>query len=250
MHNDQIVTLFSTQETGGFLKPDLDSTSVIVRDPLAVQARRHISRRLSSGVWKPGERITIRALAHELGISTTPVREVLLQLASIGCLELKQNTSFSVPAMSLDAYLETRRLRLILEGEAAAVAAERARDRDIDHLAAIHARLEVAERNQDVPACLEYNQAFHLTLAQMSHLSTLVTFVETLWLRSGPILNALFPRVQSWQQGIYRHLDVIAGLRAHDAEGTRTAIQSDIIEGGPIIEAVLRSQIDSEEHAP
>jgi len=228
----------------------LDQPGVIMRDPLAVQARRLVSHRLSSGAWKPGERITIRALAQELGISTTPVREVLIQLASIGCLELKQNTSFSVPAMSLDAYLETRRLRVLLEGEAAAVAAERATDKAIDDLAAIHARLEVAESEKDVPGCLEYNRAFHLTLAEMSDLPTLVTFVETLWLRSGPILNALFPRVQPWQQGVYRHLEVIAGLRARDAERARRAIQSDIVEGGPFIEAVLRAKIRSLGAAP
>ncbi len=195
------------------------------------------------GAWKPGDRITIRALAQELGISTTPVRELLLQLVSIGCLELKQNTSFSVPPMTLDAYLETRRLRVLLEGEAAAVAAVRASEDEIDRLEAIHARLEIAERDQDIPGCLEYNQAFHLTLAEMSELATLFNFVETLWLRSGPILNALFPRVQPWQRGVYRHLDVLAGLRAHDPDRTRAAIQNDIIEGGPLIEAVLRSQI-------
>lgn len=218
---------------------------MIVRDPLAVQARRHITRRLTSGAWKPGERITIRALAQELGISTTPVREVLLQLTSLGCLELKQNTSFSVPPLSLDAYLETRRLRVLLEGEAAAVAAERASDKEVDDLAAIHARLEVAERDQDIPGCLEFNRAFHLTLVEMSRLTTLVSFVETLWLRSGPMLNALFPRVQPWQQGIYRHLDVIAGLRARNPERTRIAIQSDLIEGGAVIEAALRAQIEN-----
>lgn len=218
-------------------------TSEIVRDPLLAQVRRYVSRQLCSGAWKPGERITIRALAQELGISTTPVRELLLQLVSIGCLELKQNTSFSVPSMSLDAYLETRRLRIMLEGEAALVAAERATPEEIDRLAAIHARLEIAERDQDIPGCLEYNRAFHLTLVEMSHMATLNNFVETLWLRSGPILNALFPRVQPWQRGVYRHLDVLNGLRARDAERTKRAIQSDIIEGGPLIEAVLRSQM-------
>ena len=216
----------------------------IVRDPLVVQTRRFVSRRLSSGAWKPGERITIRALAQELGISTTPVREVLLQMVSIGCLELKQNTSFSVPPMSLDVYLETRSLRILLEGEAAAVAARVATDREIDELAKIHTQLEAVEDAQDVPGSLEWNRTFHLTLTEMSRLPTLITFVETLWLRSGPILNALFPRVQPWQQGIYRHLDVLAGLRARDPERARMAIQNDIIEGGPLIEAVLRAQME------
>lgn len=66
----------------------------IVRDPLATQARRFIVRQLGSASWKPGHRVTIRSLAQQLGISTTPVREVLMQLVSTGCLELKQNTSF------------------------------------------------------------------------------------------------------------------------------------------------------------
>jgi hypothetical protein len=43
---------------------------------------------------------------------------------------------------------------------------------------------------------------------------------------------------------------VIAGLRAHDAERARNAIQSDIVEGGPFIEAVLRAQIKSLREAP
>lgn len=227
---------------------DLDlpaNRNAIVRDPLAVQARRHIARHLTSGAWKPGARITIRALAQELGISTTPVREVLLQLAATGCLELKQNTSFSVPPVSLEVYLETRRLRVLLEGEAAAVAAERATDKEIDSLAAIHTRLEQAESDADVPGCLAFNRAFHLSLVEMSRLATLVTFVETLWLRSGPMLNALFPRVQPWQQGIYRHLDVIAGLRARSPEQARVAIQLDLLEGGAVIESALRAQIDA-----
>ncbi len=224
--------------------------SAIVRDPLAVQTRRFVSRRLTSGAWKPGERITIRALAQELGISTTPVREVLLQLASIGCLELKQNTSFSVPPMSLDAYLQTRRLRVLLEGEAAAVAASQATEQEVEELAQIHTRLEAAERDQDVQGSLEWNQAFHLTLVELSRQPTLITFVETLWLRSGPILNALFPRVQPWQKGIYRHLDVLEGLREKNPEKTRTAIQNDIIEGGPLIESVLRAQIGESPEEP
>jgi DNA-binding GntR family transcriptional regulator len=97
-------------------RPPVGRTNEVVRDPLLAQARRYVSRQLCSGAWKPGERITIRALAQELGISTTPVREVLLQLVSIGCLELKQNTSFNVPPMSLQTYLETRRLRVMLGG--------------------------------------------------------------------------------------------------------------------------------------
>jgi DNA-binding GntR family transcriptional regulator len=42
---------------------------------------------------------------------------------------------------------------------------------------------------------------------------------------------------------VYRHLDVLSALRARDAERTRSAIQNDIIEGGPLIEAVLRSRM-------
>ncbi len=217
-----------------------EGISAVNRDPLAAQARRFISRRLSSGAWKPGDRITIRSLATELGISTTPVREVLLQLVSSGCLELKQNTAFSVPDMSLEAYLETRRLRVLLEGEAAAVAASRATPLEVESLAKIHARLEAAERDDDIPGALEWNRAFHLTLVEFSRLRALVTFVETLWLRSGPMLNALYPRLMPWQQGIYGHDLVLAGLRERDPEKARAAIQSDIVAGGRQVEATLR----------
>lgn len=214
----------------------------IVRDPLATQARRFIVRQLSSGAWKPGHRLTIRSLALQLGISTTPVREVLMQLVSTGCLELKQNTSFTVPPMSLDAYLETRRLRVLLEGEGAAAAADRATDDDIEALGRIQTRYVAAEEAEDTPGSLEWNRAFHLCLAEMSRLPTLVAFVETLWLRSGPMLNALFPRIKPWQQETFRHQAVLAALRGRDPEMARTAIQDDIIAGGWQLEATLKGE--------
>lgn len=228
---DDLATLHGT---GG---PD------IVRDPLATQARRYIVRQLSSGAWKPGHRITIRSLAQQLGISTTPVREVLAQLVSSGCLELKQNTSFTVPPMSLDAYLETRRLRVLLEGEGAAAAAERATGKDIETLSRIQARYTAAEKSKDAPGSLGWNRAFHLSLAEMSGLPTLFTFVETLWLRSGPMLNALYPRLTPWQQDTLRHDILLTALRDRDATMARTAIQEDIIAGGWQLEATLKGEL-------
>ena len=215
----------------------------IVRDPLATQARRFIVRQLSSGAWKPGHRLTIRSLALQLGISTTPVREVLMQLVSTGCLELKQNTAFTVPSMSLDAYLETRRLRVLLEGEGSAAAADRATPQEIETLGRIQSRYTAAEEAQDVPGSLEWNRAFHLSLAEMSRLPTLVTFVETLWLRSGPMLNALYPRMKPWQQETFRHDTVLPALRERDPEMARTAIRDDIIAGGWQLEATLRGEV-------
>ena len=165
-----------------------------------------------------------------------------MQLVSIGCLELKQNTSFTVPPMLLDTYLETRRLRVLLEGEGAATAATVATASEIESLDRVQARYTGAEEAHDIPGSLEWNRAFHLSLVEMSRSPTLVTFVETLWLRSGPMLNALYPRVKPWQRETYRHDLVIDALRERNGEKARTAIQDDIIAGGWQLEVTLRGE--------
>lgn len=144
--------------------------------------------------------------------------------------------------MTLDAFLETRRLRLLLEGEGAAATATRSTVNEIKALARVQGHYVASEKAQDVPASLEWNRAFHLTLAEMSRLPTLVIFVETLWLRSGPMLNALYPRVNPSQIETFRHETVLAALRAGDADAARAAIQDDIVGGGWQLEATLRGE--------
>lgn len=202
------------------------------KETLVSQVRRLIRHNLMAGRWLPGTRLTIRGLATELDVSTTPVREVLLQLASEGVLDQKHHQSFHVLSLDRDRYLELRNLRLLLEGHAAERAAMLASEADIERLATIHARQCDSEAHQDTKSALEHNQAFHLFLVQISRSPTNLAFVENLWLKMGPFLNNLYPRLLDWKVGVHEHESVIAALRARDPDAAREAIRKDIVVGG------------------
>ena len=79
---------------------------------------RIVSRRL-----QPGECIVESKLAPELGISRTPLREALQRLEGEGMVIKNANRSYTVRQVTLPECIYSLRVRELLEGEAAALAA-------------------------------------------------------------------------------------------------------------------------------
>jgi DNA-binding GntR family transcriptional regulator len=83
-----------------------------------------IRRRLLAGDFAPGTRLDFQKLAVELGVSTTPVREAISQLASEGLLQLVPRLGAVVPTLSREEVIELYGVREAMECYAAAKAAE------------------------------------------------------------------------------------------------------------------------------
>ena len=64
---------------------------------------------------KPGERIADAQLAQELGVSRTPVREAILQLADEGLVDVVPQHGTFVAPISLEAVREAQFVREALE---------------------------------------------------------------------------------------------------------------------------------------
>lgn len=77
------------------------------------QALRVIRARIISGALRPGKLYALGSIAEQLGVSVTPVREAILDLASEGLVELARNRGFRVREMTerdLDEIVEFRRI--------------------------------------------------------------------------------------------------------------------------------------------
>lgn len=98
-------------------------------DPLqATHAQRALAilrQRILAGDLTGGQRLLEVALAEDLGISRTPVRDALARLAAEGLLDRAAGGGFVVRAFALRDVIETIDLRGLLEGAAARIAAER-----------------------------------------------------------------------------------------------------------------------------
>ncbi len=75
----------------------------------------------------PGDRINIDALARELEVSPTPLREALARLESDGLVRKRPLAGYTVsPLLTRQEFMNMFDMRLVLEGAAARWAAERA----------------------------------------------------------------------------------------------------------------------------
>jgi DNA-binding GntR family transcriptional regulator len=93
--------------------------------PLAQQAYDSIRAELMSGRWGPDERLTEQDVARRLSISRTPAREALRRLVLMGSLDALPGGGYVQRTLTARDVREHCELRLVLEPDAAALAAAR-----------------------------------------------------------------------------------------------------------------------------
>lgn len=102
---------------------------------------RLLSRILSPGV-SAGDRITIDAVARDIGVSQTPVREALHRLESEGVVVRTHLAGYRVaPPMTREEFEELVEMRLVLEPAIARRAAERVGPDELAALRDLNARM-------------------------------------------------------------------------------------------------------------
>jgi DNA-binding GntR family transcriptional regulator len=79
----------------------------ITRRPLREQIRDEVLTRLVRGDYPVGSRINEGLLADDLGVSRTPLREALANLALEGVLELKPNRGYWLSPLTVEEVQET-----------------------------------------------------------------------------------------------------------------------------------------------
>ncbi len=144
----------------------LPATALPERRALYVDVADRLRERIYARHLEPGAWIDETRLAAELGISRTPLREALKVLAVEGLVTMRLRRGAYVTEMSRDDVLQVYRLLELLEADAAADAAQRASDDDLERLRALHARLEKTVRQR--AAFFAANEAFHLALLDLA----------------------------------------------------------------------------------
>lgn len=197
-----------------------------MHERIYVQLRRAIM----AGRYLPGEALTLRALAGILGTSIIPVRDAVLRLVAEQAL-VKVGRNIRIPDMTLDQFRDVLRLREALEGEAAAIAAERASAQDLKAIRAANAALLTMQQKGALQGFLDANQTFHFSVYAAAHNALLQSMIETLWLQIGPHLGLLLRRSEGNDT---RHIDLsahdrlIAAIATRDAPAARAALIADL----------------------
>jgi DNA-binding FadR family transcriptional regulator len=206
------------------------------RNPLVDQAIERLREQITSGAWPVGTRLPSEAaLAAELGVGRSTVREAIRALAGTGLVESRQGAGTFVRAAGAHegAAFETRlrraavldvfEVRHALELQAARLAATR---RDADDLArlerALRRRQAARARARDA-TFVEADLAFHEAVVAAAHnpvLSELFASFTT------ALREALFNAVADHELRVDAspgHLDLAAAIRAGDPQAATAA---------------------------
>ncbi len=178
------------------------------------------------GAFAPGDRLSLRQLSEQLGISMTPVREAVRRLVAEGALVDTPSRTLQVPEYSQDRAAELMAGRLALE----ALVLDRAMDRiDAAGIAALEAMLDRPSAGPPGLPDLQCNYDFHFTLYRHSASEVLLPLIEALWLQYGAILNLIIRRPMAAQIAEHsHHHEILAALRAGDRAAAHAALRADV----------------------
>jgi DNA-binding GntR family transcriptional regulator len=199
----------------GHLKQrNLNTTTERLRDQVA----HHLRAALISGELRPGEVYSAPGLASDFGISATPVREAMLDLAREGLVEPVRNKGFRITEVDerdLDQYTEIRTLIEVPTVGRITRTASRTR---LEELRPVAEEIVRAARDHDLIGYLEADRRFHLSLLALGGNDRLVETVGDLRKRSRLYgLTALDERDQLIPSA-EEHLELLDLMVAGDAK--------------------------------
>ncbi|SMX47005.1 HTH-type transcriptional regulator McbR [Maliponia aquimaris] len=168
----------------------LDQIEPARRQTLSEQVFDTLSEMLLSGALRPRDRLSLRDLAERLEVSMMPVREAVSRLAASGALDVSPKRAVMVPVMTSAAFADLTMVRILNEGQAARLAAERATKAEIAEIAALAERFEVVlDQAYGSAAAVAANKDLHFAVYRSARSPALMQVITVLWLKAGPIIN-------------------------------------------------------------
>ncbi|MBA4760991.1 FadR/GntR family transcriptional regulator [Sphingomonas sp.] len=207
------------------------------RDRLYQAIARRLLEVFASGQYQPGDRLpTERELAIDYHVSRPTIREAIIALEVQGIVEVRVGSgaylrglpsATDAATFNVSAF-ELTEARLLVEGEAAALAASQITDAELATLAKLID--EIARENECNAGTEDADRQFHLTIAQATRNAALVNMIDTLWsLRAKSPESALLyakARSANVKPAVDEHQAILDALRTRDPATARAAMRA------------------------
>jgi DNA-binding GntR family transcriptional regulator len=150
------------------------------RTNLREEAVQVLRAGILGGELAPGSIHSAVGLSEQLGVSPTPVREAMLELARSGLVEVLPNRGFRVTVVDEQDLDEIYALRLALEVQCLDQVIALATDEQLAALRGPLDELEAAASRGDVSGFLVADRRFHLELLELARNRRLMAIVAEL----------------------------------------------------------------------
>jgi DNA-binding GntR family transcriptional regulator len=199
-------------------EPDSEST----RLDRAYQA---LKQGIIQGTYQPNQRLTEMELSQVLGVSRPTARQALVRLEQEGLVVIQPNRGASVRSLTVPEALRTLRIREVLDGLAAALAAESATDEELAELQRIVEEMEEQVKANELLAYSRLNGQLHTAILRAARDETLYRMLASLnhALVRYQYRTILVPGRQD--QSLREHQEIVRALVARDSAAAEQAMR-------------------------
>lgn len=193
------------------------------------QAAEAIRRHILDGTLESGGLYSVSVIAEALGVSRTPVREALIDLAAQGLVRFERNRGVRISKPNSADLAEIMELRLLLEVPALRRAATRLDERTLRALRKALDGMAAAAHRDNEDAYHRHDRAFHKTILENCGNQRLAAFIESLLdqtLRQG---LSVAGRERPLEVLVDEHRTVLGALERGDGDAAAEA-QARILE--------------------
>ena len=176
-------------------------------------------KRISEGVYLPGERLKEMALAHEFEVSQAPVREVFRELETLGLLVSEHYRGTHVREISSQETYDAYQLRGYLEEIATQLIPLAKLKGAIGSIEALQAFMRTAARTGDADAFANANTEFHRSIVSLASNQTLLKVWDSLEIGMRSRLN-LQKNVGKLRSLAEIHQPIVDSLKSGDLKHT------------------------------
>jgi DNA-binding GntR family transcriptional regulator len=182
------------------------------------RAKQSIRASIVAGEIEAGRVYPVSYFADKLGVSATPIREALVDLASVGLVELLRNRGFRVPEMTEADLDELFEIRMLLERPAVVKVTRQRLLRDTTAFRELASQMVEYAASGDVAAFLAADRAFHTQLVRESGNARLADIVTVV--RDQARLYGLRSLAEAGQlvDSAKMHLDLLTAVEAGNGE--------------------------------
>jgi len=186
----------------------------------------HLRREILAGSYSPGTRVSISAVARDLGVSDIPVREGVKRLEAEGLLEFEPHKGAVVTRPNAQEIEELFAIRAELEGLAVRRAAETVTEEQLQEIRGILDEMEAAEQKGDVEEYARLNREFHLSIYDAQPYRRLFQMIRNLWDSTDWCRRIFAADATYLPASSAEHEEIFRALRDGDPEAACASLQN------------------------
>jgi DNA-binding GntR family transcriptional regulator len=190
--------------------------------------RLQLADDIVSGALEPGSPLDEQDLARRFGVSRTPVREAIRQLAASGLVQSRAHRGAVVAHPAPRELGDMFRAMAELEALCAGLCAENMTEPEQQGLQRIHARFGRRVAMNDQAGTIEANEAFHNAIYAGTHNSYLAEITAMTRLRVAPFRRAQFRALGRSPRSHEEHGRIVSAILRQDRAGAAEAMRQHI----------------------